>query len=87
MVEKLLKAQKEKRAVFGLKEVTHSLVLKNVDELFLTPSLAPEATTKLRRLASLAGAKVTQVESRVEEFSSHLKKPFNISVAAIRKVK
>ena len=87
MVEKLLKAQKEKRAVFGLKEVTHSLVLKNVDELFLTQSLAPEAVTKLRRLASLAGAKVTNVDSRVEEFSSHLKKPFNISVAAIRKVK
>ncbi len=84
-VEKLLKAHKEKRAVFGLKEVTHSLVLKNVDELFLTPNLAPHITTKLNRLASLSGATVTHVDSRVEEFSSHLKKPFNISVAAIIK--
>ena len=87
VVEKLLKAHKEKRAIFGLKEVTHSLVLHNVDELFITPSVEHQTAAKLHRLASLAGAKVTPVESRVEEFSSHLKKPFNISVAAIRKVK
>ncbi len=85
VVEKLLKAHREKRAVFGMKEVTHSLILKDVSELFLTPNLAPHITTKLNRLASLSEARVTQVESRVEEFSSHLKKPFNISVAAIIK--
>ena len=87
MVEKLLRAQKEKRAVFGIKEVTHSLVMKDVDEIFMTPGVQPHVAAKLHRLASLVGAKVTCVDQRTEEFSSHLKKPFNISVAAIKKGK
>ncbi|MBI2040575.1 MAG: hypothetical protein HYT16_00550 [DPANN group archaeon] len=85
IAEKLLKAEKEKRAVYGAKQALALLRSMGADEVFVSSDFAH--TAEAERLAAISSAKFTKLSLTSEELSSQLKKQFNIAAAAVKKGK
>ncbi len=81
--EKILKAEKEKRVVYGTKQVLALLKVMGAESVFVSSNFAEMADAE--RLSAMAGTKLTKLDLTAEEFSSQLKKSFNITAAAIKK--
>lgn len=85
IAERLLKAEKEKRVVYGAKQVLTLLKLAGAEEVFVLANSVHLAEAE--RLAALSGIKLTKLDVTNEELSSQLKKLFGITIAAIKKGK
>ncbi|MBI4095941.1 MAG: hypothetical protein HY438_03715 [DPANN group archaeon] len=85
IAERLLKAEKEKRVVYGAKQVLTLLKLAGAEEVFVLANSAHLAEAE--RLAALSGTKITKLDVKNEELSSQLKKLFDITIAAVKKGK
>jgi ribosomal protein L30E len=86
-VQVILKAEKEKRAVFGTDMALKLLKKGDASEVFLSSSCSVETEQKLNSLAKLSGAKVVRLDVDSAELAAQLKKNFNMSVVSIRKPK
>ncbi len=86
MIERLLKAEKEKRAVYGAKQALALLKSSAAEEVFTASNCAH--TAEIEKFVALSGGvKLTKLSLTSEELSSQLKKSFSIAVAAIKKGK
>lgn len=87
MVSMLVDALKEKRLMFGEKEIGKSLLLssKDISEVFLSANCDNELRNKIKSLAGISNVKVTELSHTAEEIGAACKKTFAITVSAIKK--
>ena len=87
MVNALIEALKEKRLMFGEKEIGKSLLLssKDISEVFLSANCDSELRSKIKLLAGISKVKVTELSNTAEEIGAVCKKTFAITVSAIKK--
>jgi len=84
-VDKLIKADKEKKLIKGFKESLKALKAGKADEVFVASSCSDSMKRQLRETSELAKAKLTELNVTAEQLSAQLKKPFTITVLAISK--
>ncbi len=82
-IDSILKAEKEKKLIVGFKEVLTALKLGQAREVFVTRTCPPVLKKQLGEAAKLSGSKLIDLNLSGEELSAQLKKPFNITIAAI----
>ena len=84
-VEKLIKADKEKKLIKGLKESLQALKQGKAAEVFVTSACPDTIKREVREMADLSKTKLVELDVTSEQLSAQLKKPFTITVAAISK--
>lgn len=82
-VTAILKADKEKKLITGLRESLKALKLGHTHEVFVTKTCSDAMKRQVKDAAQLAGVKVAELSQTSEELSAQLKKPYNITVLAI----
>jgi len=87
MIEQLLKAQRAGKTVFGKEKVMKLLQSSGVEEVFVSATCPAEVVERIQNFCGLANAKFNKLEETSEEIGIACKKPFQISVAAVVKVK
>ena len=88
MIEKLSEALKEKKLLAGSKSVELSLKSGNkLEEVFLSVNCDRKLKERMKVLAGISNIKVTEMSHTSEEIGAACKKPFAITVSAIRKTK
>jgi len=87
MAPNLLEALKEKKLVIGNKEVQQGIIANSVKEVFLAANCPEQMKSKIKALAGLSEVPVKALEQTSEEIGALCKKPFAITVAAIKKTK
>lgn len=85
--KEIIKADKEKRVVYGAKKTLEALKSGELENIFVTSSCPDDIRAQIKELAELAKIKVNLLEETSEEFSALCKKPFNIAVAGVLKGK
>ena len=83
-MERILKAEKENKVIFGAKKTIKALKNKEAEEVYIA-SNCPEHIKKT--LKSLTDLNNIQMDKDSEEFSASCKKSFSISVACILKAR
>jgi ribosomal protein L30E len=81
--DKLLKAAKESKLIVGFNETLKAVKLGNAKEVFMTKSCSEAMKRQLKEAADLSKVSVSELPITSEALSAQLKKPFNITVAAI----
>jgi len=87
MAEKIVEALKEKKLLIGAKVVQQNLMTHSVKEIFLSANCSEQMRNKIKLQAEIAKIPVTELAQTSEEIGAVCKKPFAITVAAIRKTK
>ncbi|MFH0869040.1 MAG: ribosomal L7Ae/L30e/S12e/Gadd45 family protein [archaeon] len=87
MTEKLFEALKEKKLIIGLESVQKSLRAGEIKEIFLSANCPELMRSKIKLHAEMAKVPVLELGQTSEEVGALCKKPFAITVAAIKKVK
>lgn len=82
-IDKILKADKEKKLIKGFKETLKAIKLGKTAEVFTTRTCSDIMKRQLRDAAEIAKAKIIELPQTAEELSAQLKKPFTITVLAI----
>ena len=81
--DKLLKASKEGKLIIGFNETMRAVKLGHAKEVFMTKSCSDAMKRQLREIAELSKTSISELPITPEALSAQLKKPFNITVAAI----
>lgn len=85
MIEKLFEALKEKKLLTGAKSVELGLKSGNkLEEIFLAVNCDTKIKDRMKVLAGISNTKITEVGKTSEEIGAGCKKPFSISVSAIK---
>ena len=87
MSDKLLEALKGKKLLFGAKVTQHSLLASDIQEIFLSLNGPEQMKSEIKSRAQVAGIPVTELAQTSEEIGAVCKKPFAITVAAVKKTK
>jgi ribosomal protein L30E len=83
-IDKILKAEKEGKAIFGFKETLKAVKFGEAKEVFITKTFPDRMKRQLKESADLSKIKLIELNLTSEELSAQLKKPFSIAVLAIK---
>lgn len=86
-IDDLVKADKEKRAIFGADRTLKALRNGEVHEIFISSDCPANIVKLIESLTKLSELVLTKLKENSEEFSILVKKPFSIAVASIKKKK
>ena len=87
MTEKLVEALKEKKLIVGAGAAQKSMIAGELEEIFLAANCHEQMREKFKSRAGVSEMPVTELERTSEEIGALCKKPFAITVAAIKKTK
>lgn len=82
-IDLLVKAQKEKKLIIGMKNCVKALKLGKTNDVFITKTCSDYMKRQLKEAAEIAKAKIIELPQSSEELAAHLKKPYTITVIAI----
>jgi len=84
-IDKILKAVKEEKTIFGAKEALKLLRKNELGEVYLSASCPAKIQSDIEALAKVSSVTVAKLDLNAEELAAQLKKPFPINVVSIRK--
>jgi ribosomal protein L30E len=82
-IDKLLKVDKEGKLIIGFNQTLRAVKLGHVKEVVMTKSCSDVMKRQLKEAADLSKVSISELSITSEALSAQLKKPFNITVAAI----
>jgi len=83
-IVRIKKAMDEKKALLGTKETRNYLLNNEVKEVIISSNTPELVRNDLKRLASLNETQVTELKIGNDELGVVCKKPFSVSVMAIK---
>jgi ribosomal protein L30E len=83
--DKILKAEKEGKTIFGVKETTKALRQGELENVFLAATCPEKIQRDLNAIAAVTKISITKLDVNAEELAAQLKKPFVINVVGIKK--
>jgi len=86
-MERILKAEKENKVIFGAKKTIKALKNKEAEEVYIASNCPEHIKKTLKSLTDLNNIQMIELDKDSEEFSASCKKSFSISVACILKAR
>ena len=83
--DKILKAEKEGKTIYGAKETIKALRHGEVETIFLAATCPAKLQHDISTMADMAKISVANLDVNSEELAAQLKKPFSINVIGIKR--
>ncbi len=83
--DKILKAEKEGNAIYGIKETLKAMRNGMIETVFLSATCPAKIQHDLNTKAEIAKISINKLDITAEELAAQLKKPFSINVVGIKR--